>query len=289
MTRSSLTALVLSLLVTPLLAMGCGEDPPPPPPTTYEPPPEPLPTAPPPTPCDAMCDRVMACDMGDLGDRASCVRRCQARAPRDLQMINCLQEPTPDGARRCDLALRCTEVWVERRARPTAITPERERLDARALGPELEISIESRLLNASPDSSRYDLVLLVRGRGQWDGGLGDLDAGTAIDAGPFDGGLASPDVWVRLGGYTSDGRLPLVRLPPRPPSDDADEPLFLQSSYWAGTGDAYRVRHVRDELVIEHAFVTSSQGRQITSDFDTSLRIQLTPGARVTPRRELVP
>jgi hypothetical protein len=238
-----------------------------------------------------MCDRVMACDMSDLGDRGSCVRRCQSRAPRDVQMLNCLQEATPDGARRCDLALRCTEVWIERRARPAAIVPERERLDARALGPELELSLEARLLNASPESSRYDLVLLVRGRGQWDGGLGDLDAGAPIDAGSFDGGIQAPDVWVRLGAYTSDGRLPLVRSQPRPPSDDADAPLFEQSSYWAGTGDSYRVRRVRDELVIEHAFLQNGGSRSaaLESDYEPSLRIQLTPGAHVTARREIVP
>lgn len=231
----------------------------------------------------------MACDMPDLGDRASCVRRCMARAPRDVQMLDCLAEPTTDGTRRCDLARRCTEVWVERRSRPTAIVPERERLDARALGPELQISLESRLLNASPDSSRYDLVLLVRGRGQWDGGVGEGDAGEALDAGSFDGGLEAPDLWVRVGAYTSDGRLPLVRVSPRPPSDDPRAPLFQQGSYWARTGDYYRVRHERDELVIEHAFLQTGPSRteQIESDFETQLRIQLAPGARVTALREL--
>lgn len=288
MNRPSLTLLLLALS---WLVPACGEDPPPPPPTTQAPPPEPPPTAPPLSECDVMCDRVMACDLADLGDRGSCVRRCQTRAPRDVQMLRCLQEPTPDGARRCDLALRCTEVWVERRSRPTAIAPERERLDARALGPELEISLESRLLNASPESSRYDLVLLVRGRGQWDGGVGDLDAGAPLDAGPFDGGIEAPDVWVRLGAYTSDGRLPLVRAQPRPASDDADAPYFVLSSYWAGTGDSFRIRRVRDELVVEHAFLQDggSGGAQIESDLSTSLRIQLAPGAHITARREIVP
>ncbi len=284
------TSTPLLLLTLCLSASACEEESPPPPPTTYEPPPEPTPTAPPLSPCDVMCDRVMACDMSDLGDRGSCVRRCQVRAPRDVQMLNCLQEPTEDGARRCDLALRCTEVWIERRARPSAIIPERERLDARALGPELEIALESRLLNASPDSSRYDLVLLLRGRGQWDGGVGDLDAGVAIDAGPFDGGVQAPDVWVRLGAYTSDGRLPLLRAQPRPPSPDHEVPLFEQTSLWAGTGDSYRVRHVRDEIVIEHAFLQNGGSRSaVESDYEVNLRIQLAPDARVTARREIVP
>jgi hypothetical protein len=51
------------------------------------------------------------------------------------------------------------------------------------------------------------------------------------------------------------------------------------------------VRHVRDELLIEHAFLQSgpSRAEQIESDFEPRLRIQLAPGARVTALRELVP
>ena len=81
------------------------------------------------------------------------MRRCQLRAPRDVEMLDCLAEPAPEGERRCDLARRCTEVWVERQARPTAVIPEDERLDVRALGPELQISLESRLLDATTESS----------------------------------------------------------------------------------------------------------------------------------------
>lgn len=288
MTRLVLVALVLGLSV---VGLGCGEEPPPPPPTTTAPPPPPEPPPPPVSPCDALCDRAAACDIAELGNRLACVRRCQLRAPRDVEMLDCLGEPTPDGERRCDLARRCTEVWVERHARPTATIPEDERVDARALGPELQITLESRLLNATTDSSRYDLVLLVRGRGQWDGGVGDLDAGVPLDGGEFDGGLQAPDLWVRVGAYTSDGRLPLLRVDPRPASDDPGAPLFQQGSYWARTGDYYRVRHVRDELVVEHAFLQSgpSRAEQIESDFEPRLRIQLAPGARVTALRELVP
>lgn len=287
MTRLFFVALVLGLSV---VGLACGEEPPPPPPPTAPPPP-PEPALPPVSPCDALCDRAAACDIAELGHRLACVRRCQLRAPRDVEMLDCLAEPTPDGERRCDLARRCTEVWVERQARPTAMIPDGERVDARALGPELQITLESRLLNATTESSRYDLVLLVRGRGQWDGGLGELDAGVPIDGGEFDGGLQAPDLWIRVGAYTSDGRLPLLRVDPRPASDDPEAPLLQQGSYWARTGDEYRVRHVRDELVIEHAFLQSgpSRAEQIESDFEPRLRIQLAPGARVTALRELVP
>lgn len=236
----------------------------------------------------------MACDMSELGDRNTCVRRCMARAPRDTQMLDCLAAPTPDGARRCDLARRCAEVWVERGARPAAISPERERLDARALGPEVEISLEARLLNASPDASRYDLVLLLRGRGQWDGGVGEADAGEPLDAGPFDAGSAAPDLWVRVGGFSSDGRLPLVRVAPPTQIDlssaEAGEvPLLQHGAFWAGSGDTHRVRRVRDELVVEHAFLQSDAARaQLEADFAPRLRIQLAPGARVTARRTIV-
>lgn len=226
----------------------------------------------------------MACDLADLGDRNTCERRCMRRERRDAQVFTCLEE-----ARRCDLARRCTEVWVERLERPPAITPEGERLDATALGPELEISLESRLLNASTDSSRYDLVLLIRGRGQWDGGLGAGDAGEPIDAGTFDAGLAAPDLWVRIGAYTSDGRLPLVRIDPRPAAPG--EPLFQQGSYWARTGDYYRVLQRGDQLIVEHAFLQTGPSRteRLESGFEPRLRIQLARGARVTARRLLVP
>lgn len=288
MTRLLLVALVLGLS---FVGVGCGEDPPPPPPPTTAPPPPPEPAPPPVSPCEALCDRAASCDIAELGSRPACVRRCQLRAPRDVEMLDCLAEPTPDGERRCDLARRCTEVWVERHARPTAVIPDDERLDARALGPELQITLESRLLNATTESSRYDLVLLVRGRGQWDGGVGEQDAGVPLDGGEFDGGLQAPDLWVRVGAYTSDGRLPLLRVDPRSPGDDGEGALFQQGSYWARTGDYYRVRHVRDELVIEHAFLQSgpSRAEAIESDFEPRLRIQLAPGARVTALRELVP
>lgn len=281
------TRLGLALTVA-LLASGCGEDPPPPPPTRVAPPPPDLPEPAAASSCDLMCDRVMACDMNELGSRAACVRRCQLDAPRDARMFECLREPTADGSRRCDLARRCTEVWVERHARPMALSPEHERIDARLLGPDVQISLESRLLNASQDSSRYDLVLLLRGRGQWDGGIGMEDAGEPLDAGSFDGGLQAPDLWVRVGAYTSDGRLPLLRVDPRP---DGEAALFQQGSYWARTGDYFRVRHVRDELVIEHAFLQTGPSRHeaLESGFEPTLRIQLTPGASVTPLRELVP
>ena len=287
MTRLVLVALVLGLS---FFGAGCGEDPPPPPPTTTAPPPPLAPEPPPVSPCEALCDRAASCDL-DLGSRPACMRRCQLRAPRDVEMLDCLAEPAPEGERRCDLARRCTEVWVERQARPTAVIPEDERLDVRALGPELQISLESRLLDATTESSHYDLVLLVRGRGQWDGGVGEEDAGVALDGGEFDGGLQAPDLWVRLGAYTSDGRLPLLRIDPRSAGEDGQGPLFQQSSFWAGTGDSYRVRHVRDELVIEHAFLQSgaSRAEEIESDFEPRLRIQLAPGARVTALRELVP
>jgi hypothetical protein len=226
----------------------------------------------------------MACDLSALGDRNACVRRCMRRERRDAQIFTCLEEAT-----RCDLARRCTEVWIERIERPAAITPEGERLDARALGTELEVSLESRLLNASADSSRYDLVLLLRGRGQWDGGLGPEDAGAPLDAGTFDAGLASPDLWVRIGAYTSDGRLPLVRVDPRPA--EPGEPLFQQGSYWARTGDYYRVLQRGDELVVEHAFLQTgpSRSERLASGFEPRLRIQLARGARVTAHRQLVP
>ncbi len=279
--------LVLFALVA---ATGCGEDPPPPPPVAPPPPPEPV--VPPQTPCEAACERAMACDLPDLGDRNSCLRRCMRREARDAEAYACLE-----GARRCDLARRCTEVWVERLARPAALVPEGERVDARALGPALELSLESRLLNATTDSSRYELMLLIRGRAQWDGGLGAEDAGP-LDAGVFDGGLAAPDLWIRIGAYTSDGRLPLVRVEPQAqpqarPEGAAgeDAPLFVQGSYWARTGDYYRVRRVRDTLVVEHAFLQTGPSRteQIESDFEPRLRIQLTPGATLTTHRELVP
>jgi hypothetical protein len=226
----------------------------------------------------------MACDVSELGDRNACVRRCMRREPRDGQVFTCLED-----AARCDLARRCTEVWVERLERPVAITPEGERLDARALGTELEVSLEARLLNASTDASRYDLVLLIRGRGQWDGGLGDRDAGEPLDAGVFDAGLAAPDLWVRVGAYTSDGRLPLVRVEPRP--TEPGEPLFQHGSYWARTGDDYRVVRRGDELVVEHAFLQTGPSRteRLASGFERRLRIQLARGARVVARRQLVP
>jgi hypothetical protein len=226
----------------------------------------------------------MQCDMGDLGDRNACVRRCMRRERRDSEVFACLE-----GAARCDLARRCTEVWVERLERPAALLPEGERLDATALGPEVQISLESRLLNASTDSSRYDLVLLVRGRGQWDGGLSAEDAGGPFDAGVFDGGLQAPDLWVRVGAYTSDGRLPLLRVDPRPSAPG--EPFFQQGSYWSRTGDYYRVLQRGDALVVEHAFLQTGPSRteRIESGFEPRLRIQLAPGARVTAHRQLVP
>jgi len=201
-------------------------------------------------------------------------------------MLNCLAEPTPDGQPRCDLARSCVSVVTERNARPEAIIPERGRVDGSALGPEVQVSLEARLLNASPDSSRYDLVLLLRGRAQWDGGLAEDDAGYPLDAGSFDGGLAGPDLWVRAGPYSSDGRLPLVRIGPRPPGEDA--PLFEHGSYWARTGDYYRVRQVGDELVVEHAFLTEGHARsdEIRSDFEATIRIRLASGARVTAPRQ---
>lgn len=281
--------LLTSVLLLVPLAAACGEDPPPPPPPAPAPePPPPEPAGPVATSCDRLCDRVMGCDMGDLGDRFACMRRCQLRTARDVPMLNCLAEPTPDGSPRCDLALRCVAVISERSARPEAVIPEHDRVDATALGPELQIALEARLLNASPDSSRYELVLLVRGRGQWDGGIADEDAGYPLDGGSFDGGLAGPDLWVRVGPYSSDGRLPLVRIAPRSASEDG--PLFEHGSYWQRTGDYYRVRHVRDELVIEHAFLQEGHARsdEIRSDFEPSTRIRLAPGTRVTALRQIV-
>lgn len=283
------------LLATTLaltLAPACGEDPPPPPPALPEPEPEPEPepVAPDLSSCDPLCDRVMSCDMGELGDRFACVRRCQLRAARDVPMLNCLAEPWPEGSRRCDLLRRCVTVSTEESARPEAVAPEHDRIDASSLGPELQIALEARLLNASPDSSRYELVLLVRGRGQWDGGIADEDAGYPFDGGVFDGGLAGPDLWVRVGPYSSDGRLPLVRIGPRATTDDPEAPLFEHGSYWARTGDYYRVRHVRDEIVIEHAFLQEGHSRseEIRSDFEPMTRIRVAPGTRVTALRQIV-
>ncbi|MFN7701407.1 MAG: hypothetical protein ACK6CU_12220 [Deltaproteobacteria bacterium] len=270
-------------------ASGCGEEAPAP---TVPPPPAlpPLREAPPTPPCEALCDRVAVCDLAELGTRLACVRRCQVRARGDVELLECLERSSPDGAPHCDLARRCTERHLERVERPSPVVPEGERLEAQALGPEVQLSLESRLVSAG----RYELVLLLRGRGQWDGGLGGLDAGAPLDApldaGEFDGGLQAPDLWLRVGAFSSDGRLPLLRLDPRR-GDDDETLLFEQSSQAGGTVDRYRVRHVGDELRIEHAFEQRGPdpAGQLGSDFEAQLRIGLSAGARVTAARELVP
>lgn len=275
MRRSLLT---LTLVAFSSACLACAEEPAPEPPPP--PPPPAAPRIPPPDPtCDRVCDRAMSCELSELGDRRSCMRRCFARASRDAEALRCLAEPTPDGSRRCDLARRCVEVTIERAERPEAITPERGRLDARALGTDVEISLEARLIQAIPEASRYDLVLLLRGRASGE------EAPAAAEA---------PALWVRIGGFTSDGRLPLLRVRPSEPADpsappDPSAPLFEHASYWAGSGDSYRVRVVRGELLVEHAFEDEGlPSGGATNGFRPSLRIALARGARVRAERVLV-
>ncbi len=272
------------LLALALAPAACAEEPPPAPaPAPAPPPPAPAPQRDP--TCDRICDRMMSCELGELGDRQACMRRCFARSSRDAPSLACLAEPTPDGSRRCDLARRCVELEVERPARPAALEPERGRLDARALGPDVEISLEARLVSALPEASRYDLVLLLRGRAGWDGGLGA--AGEGVDAG-LDAGLAAPDRWVRIGGFESDGQLPLLRIAPSEASEP-DGPLFEHASYWAGAGDRYRIRVQSGALVVEHAFEDNGlPDRRIAQDLQRTLTITLAPSARVRAARVLV-
>lgn len=276
-----------SVVTASFLGAGCSDPPPPPPPPP--PPAAPQPElAPPPTECARSCARAAECDVPEMGTTPECVGRCE-RTGGDV--YRCLRE-----AERCDQARACTEVWVSRVGRPAVTPVEGERFDARALGADVEVALEGRLVNASTEGSRYDLVLALRGRAHPDAGLEGLDAGPdALPDAAVDAGLASPDVYVRLGAFSSDGRLPLVRvIPPlrlalpgvgggagTRPSEEG--PLLEHGAFFQGTGDYHRVRQDGDVLVIEHAFEQGggSSRERVRSGFDVRLRVQLAPGARV--------
>jgi len=177
-------------------------------------------------------------------------------------------------------------VRVEHVERPAAQTDYGTRVDARGLGSDVHIALEARLLNAQSASSRYDLVLVLRGRAQLDAGLGSEDA-ALLDVGVFDAGVSAPDLWLRVGPFTSGGRLPLIHVRPSTES----ESIVEYASSWNGTGDSYRVRRQRDTLLVEHAFEQQGPGRgnTITSEFETQVRIELTRGATLTPQVEINP
>lgn len=231
----------------------------------------------------------MACEVGNLGPRHACVRRCQTRASQDAEMLVCLTSATRHRPRRCDLVRRCVEVRAADSERPEASVPLGGRFDATGLGPEIETSLEARLLRTGPDGSRYALVLLLRGRAQWDGGLGTRDAGEPLDAGLFDAGLAAPDVWIRVGEYDAEGRLPLVRIEPALATTD-DGTLFEFAAEHETSRDRFVVRKSRDEIVVEHAFEEGGleTGRTMRGRLSVSLRVRITRGATVRARRQIV-
>lgn len=269
--------LCVALALVSLPAFGCAEDPPPPPPVEAPPPPEP----PPPTPCELACQHALACGVGEFGDTQRCTFRCDRNEARDRDAFHCL-----DSNERCDLVRACTAVRVEHVERPAAQTDYGTRVDARGLGSDVHIALEARLLNAQSASSRYDLVLVLRGRAQLDAGLGSEDA-ALLDVGVFDAGVSAPDLWLRLGPFTSGGRLPLIHV--RPSAEG--ESIVEYTSSWNGTGDTYRVRRERDTLLVEHAFEQQGPGRgnTITSEFETQVRIELARDATLTPQVEINP
>lgn len=223
----------------------------------------------------------MACGVGDFGDTQRCTFRCNRNDARDRDAFHCL-----DSNERCDLVRACTAVRVEHVERPAAQTEYGTRVDARGLGSDVQIALEARLLNAQSESSRYDLVLVVRGRAQLDAGLGNEDA-ALWDAGTFDAGVSAPDLWLRLGPFTSGGRLPLIHV--RPSAEG--ESILEYTSSWNGTGDTYRVRRQRDTLVVEHAFEQQGPARAdvIRSPFEARVRIELARDATLTPQVEINP
>ena len=267
--------LCVALALVSLPAFGCAEDPPPPPPVEAPPPPEP----PPATPCELACQHALACGVGEFGDTQRCTFRCDRNEARDRDAFHCL-----DSNERCDLVRACMAVRVEHVQRPAAQTDYGTRVDARGLGNEVHIALEARLLNAQSASSRYDLVLVLRGRGQLDAGLGNEDA-ALLDVGVFDAGVSAPDLWLRLGPFTSGGRLPLIHVRP---ANDGDSIVEYTSS-WNGTGDTYRVRREQGTLLVEHAFEQQGPGRgnTITSEFVTQVRIALARDATLTPQVEI--
>jgi hypothetical protein len=270
--------LCIALALVSLPAFGCAEDPPPPPPPVEAPPP---PEPPPPTPCELACQHALACGVGEFGDTTRCTFRCDRNEARDRDAFHCL-----DSNERCDLVRACTAVRVERVERPVAQTEYGTRVDARGLGGDVHIALEARLLNAQSGSSRYDLVLVLRGHAQLDAGIGSEDA-ALFDAGVFDAGVSAPDLWLRLGPFTSGGRLPLIHV--RPSTDG--ESIVEYTSSWNGTGDTYRVRRQRDTLLVEHAFEQQGPSRAelIRSPFETRVRIELVPNATLTPQVEINP